>query len=128
MIPQGNHSCGRYGGGHSYEGGGDRSPPSALSGNHNSDKVYTYDELPPLTDLSLKIRLPKNMRAMAPLITPLSVTFFITPPLGGFTATHSKEAPAMIGAFNYLFVEVKQTIKSPPHKLGIVMISLRPYL
>ncbi|HPH18013.1 MAG TPA: hypothetical protein PLE32_04530, partial [Haliscomenobacter sp.] len=29
-------------------------------GNHNSDKVYTYDELPPLTDLSLKIRLPKK--------------------------------------------------------------------
>lgn len=29
-------------------------------GNHNSDKVYTYDELPPLTDLNLKIRLPKK--------------------------------------------------------------------
>ena len=29
-------------------------------GNHNSDKVYTYDELPPLSDLTLKIRLPKK--------------------------------------------------------------------
>lgn len=29
-------------------------------GNYNSDKVYTYDELPPLTDLNLKIRLPKK--------------------------------------------------------------------
>ena len=29
-------------------------------GNYNSDKVYTYDELPPITDLSLKIRLPQK--------------------------------------------------------------------
>jgi len=29
-------------------------------GNYNSDKVYTYDELLPITDLNLKIRLPQK--------------------------------------------------------------------
>jgi hypothetical protein len=46
-------------------------------GNHNSDKIYTYDELPALTDLTLDIRVPQKPQKIMqqPENKPLNFTY-----------------------------------------------------